>query len=41
MSNNNKPKMKKTYKKSTKKFNFKNPLLIAVVVLVVAVGVKP
>ena len=32
-------KMKKTYNKSIKKFNFKNPLLIAVIVLVVAVGV--
>ena len=30
---------KKTFKKSTKKFSFKNPLLIAVLVLVVAVGV--
>ena len=31
--------MKKTFSKSTKKFNFKNPLLIVVIVLVVAVGV--
>lgn len=31
--------MKKTYNKSIKKFSFKNPLLIAVIVLVVAVGV--
>lgn len=36
---NKKSVAKKTYKKSTKKFNFKNPLLIVVVLLVIAVGV--
>ena len=39
MAKNKKSKMKKTYNKSIKKFSFKNPLLIAVIVLVVAVGV--
>jgi hypothetical protein len=39
MAKNKKSKMKKTYAKSSKKFSFKNPLLIAVIILVVAVGV--
>jgi hypothetical protein len=39
MSKKKNNKMKKAYNKSTKKFNFKNPLLIAVIILVVAVGV--
>ncbi len=37
-TNNKSKKLKKTYKKSSKKFNFKNPLLIAVIALAVAVG---
>lgn len=38
-TNKKSKKMKKTYKKSSKKFNFKNPLLVAVIALAVAVGV--
>ena len=39
MPKTKKPKPHKAYRKTSKKFNFKNPLLIVVILLVVALGV--